>query len=602
MTGPGPDLATRLRPWFEVAIATSPRATYDSEHILYVSDRGGLPEVWSAPREGGEPRRAFASAERVGLVLPSPFGPHAVATVDRGGNESWSVVMWDLEGPGSKVEPRALTHQPEAIHEPGDWRDDHHLVLRSNERDRRYFDICEIDVDAPTAKPVVRLQGDGWHEVAAVRDGSILVARLNSNLDVDLILVQEGRNVVLTPHTGELTIRGADLLGGDIYAAANPGREMTALVRYRPGRTTPEFLKEYAADVELVRTSPRGSAVALTINRQGWSELHIFDTATGEDRGLTSGPRGVIDGLAWFPDGSRVVYALSTPGEGQEVYVRNVETGKEKRFTRSPVPPPSRTPDPKLVTVRATDGLSVPYWEYVPAGRPPRGTIVILHGGPEAQARPGFSRMQAFLVAEGWRVVAPNVRGSSGYGRTYIHADDVERRPDAVRDVRDVVASLVKAGKATPGKIGVYGGSYGGYLVLAALTSYPELFGAAVELVGIANFVTFLEKTGPWRRALREAEYGSLAKDRALLERISPLSHADKIRTPLMVIHGANDPRVPIGEAEQIVASLKRRGVPVEFIRLENAGHHIVRRDDQLGSYGAAAEFLARHLDASSPP
>jgi dipeptidyl aminopeptidase/acylaminoacyl peptidase len=177
-----------------------------------------------------------------------------------------------------------------------------------------------------------------------------------------------------------------------------------------------------------------------------------------------------------------------------------------------------------------------------------------------------------------------------------VHLDDVRQRMDSVRDLRDLVRALSTEGKMAPGRIGIMGGSYGGFMVLAAITSYPNLWGAAVEFYGISNFVTFLEQTGPWRRKVREAEYGSLERDREFLEAISPIHHVDRIRTPLLVAHGQNDPRVPIVEAEQIVEALRKRNVPVEFLRFENEGHGFTRIENQVESYGRAEEFFARHL------
>jgi dipeptidyl aminopeptidase/acylaminoacyl peptidase len=265
--------------------------------------------------------------------------------------------------------------------------------------------------------------------------------------------------------------------------------------------------------------------------------------------------------------------------------------------TRSPTPLPGPAIEPSLHRISAEDGLEVPYWEYAPSSGTPRGTILSVHGGPEAQARPYFySGIHSFLVSEGWRVIEPNVRGSTGYGRTYVHLDDVRRRMDSVRDLRDLVRALASEGKAPPGRVGVFGGSYGGFMVLAAITTYPELFSAAAEFFGIANFVTFLERTGPWRRKVREDEYGSLEHDREYLATISPIHHVDRIVAPLLVAHGDNDVRVPLEETEQIVAALKRRGVPVEFLRYANEGHGFSRLENQLDSYGRTVEFFDRYL------
>ena len=201
-----------------------------------------------------------------------------------------------------------------------------------------------------------------------------------------------------------------------------------------------------------------------------------------------------------------------------------------------------------------------------------------------------------YLVTRGYAVLAPNVRGSTGYGYSYQSLDDVYLRMDSVADLRCAALWLCESGIADPERIAVMGGSYGGFMVLAAVTTYPDLWAAGVDIVGIANFVTFLENTGPWRRRLRESEYGSLERDRAFLEQISPIRYVDRITAPMFVMHGANDPRVPVGEAEQIVAALRIRGVPVEYLRFEDEGHGLVKRANRLLAYPAIARFLDQYM------
>jgi dipeptidyl aminopeptidase/acylaminoacyl peptidase len=216
-----------------------------------------------------------------------------------------------------------------------------------------------------------------------------------------------------------------------------------------------------------------------------------------------------------------------------------------------------------------------------------------VHGGPESQSRPALNAVIQYLAARGIAVAVPNVRGSTGYGKTFTSLDDVERRPDSVRDLA-ALARHLGADRGVP--VGVMGGSYGGYMTLAAITTDPDLWRAAVDIVGIANMVTFLERTGSYRRRLREAEYGSLEHDHDLLVAISPIHHVDRIVAPLLVIHGANDPRVPVDEAEQIVAALRARGREVTYLRYEDEGHGLVRLANRIDAYPQVARFLERHL------
>ncbi|MCI4319364.1 MAG: S9 family peptidase [Thermoplasmata archaeon] len=588
-----PGLDARLRRWLDVPVATQPSFAADGNSVRFVSTASGVPSAWTVELPRGPSRPLGPPGERVGGVFASPTADRAILSVDRGGNEHWQLVETDLRG-GATPQTRALTEAPATIHLAGGWdRDGRSFYFSSNLRDPRFFDVHRLDLESGRTRLV---HGeDALLQVYATGRGELLVGRLRTNLDVDLLRVGGSGVELLNPHEQEMTVLSATFGHDAVYAAANPGREFTSLIRFRPGRTGHEFLAEYPGDVEIVRASPDGRRLAMSVNREGWSESHLFDLATLEDRAFTSGPRGVIDSLDWAPDSSAFAYSLGTP-DGNDLYLRFVETGKERRLTRPPDPVPSVVNPPKLGSVKVPDGVRVPYWVYAPADGPIRGTIFDIHGGPEAQARPSFNRATAFLVGEGYRVIAPNVRGSMGYGRTFVHLDDVRRRMDSVRDLHDLVAALRANGTLDRAPVGVKGGSYGGFMVLAAIATYPELFAAAVDIVGIANFVTFLSETGPWRRRLREVEYGSLADDRAFLESISPIHHVDQIRTPLLVIHGANDPRVPLHEAEQIVEQLKRRGREVDLLAFPDEGHGVVRKENQRVALAQIARFFARHL------
>jgi dipeptidyl aminopeptidase/acylaminoacyl peptidase len=226
--------------------------------------------------------------------------------------------------------------------------------------------------------------------------------------------------------------------------------------------------------------------------------------------------------------------------------------------------------------------------------KPP--VVVQVHGGPESQSQTSFNPVTQYLVNRGYAVLAPNVRGSTGYGRTYTHLDDVDKRLDSVADLKAAVDWLRESKKVDADRVAVMGGSYGGFMTLSALTTYPELWAAGVDIIGIANFETFLRNTGAYRRHWRIPEYGDPDRDQELFRRISPIHHVDRINAPLIVIQGDNDPRVPLSESEQIVDAVKRRGLPVEFLRFPDEGHGLVKLQNKLVAYPAIGEFLDRHL------
>jgi dipeptidyl aminopeptidase/acylaminoacyl peptidase len=276
--------------------------------------------------------------------------------------------------------------------------------------------------------------------------------------------------------------------------------------------------------------------------------------------------------------------------------------GEPQRLTRSATAgiPVGSFRRPEIVRYPTFDGREIPALFYEPGetseNAPP--VVVNVHGGPEAQSRPLFAPITQYLLGRDYAVFAPNVRGSTGYGKAYTHLDDVYLRMDSVKDLAYASEWLRSKGHE---RIAIMGGSYGGFMVLAALTEYPELWSAGVDIVGIASMVTFLENTGSYRRALREPEYGSLEKDRPFLESISPIHKAGEITAPLMVIHGKNDPRVPVGEAEQIVERVRGSGGVVEYLLYEDEGHGLTKLKNRLDAYPKIAAFLDEHLDREGP-
>jgi dipeptidyl aminopeptidase/acylaminoacyl peptidase len=307
-------------------------------------------------------------------------------------------------------------------------------------------------------------------------------------------------------------------------------------------------------------------------------------------------PEGIVGGFEFSPDGERLAFTLTGPNHNPDVWVVALPDGKARRLTRSSTAgiPPRTFRRPRVVRYPTFDGREIPAFFYEPETSPENAPVVVnVHGGPESQSRPLFAPVTQYLLGRGYAVFAPNVRGSTGYGKAYTHLDDVYLRMDSVKDLAYAAEWLRDRGHE---RVAVMGGSYGGFMVLAALTEYPELWTAGVDIVGIANMVTFLENTSSYRRALREPEYGSLERDRGFLEFISPLHKAEEITAPLMVIHGKNDPRVPVGEAEQIVEKVKKNGGAVEYLLYEDEGHGLVKLKNRLDAYPKIAAFLDKHF------
>jgi dipeptidyl aminopeptidase/acylaminoacyl peptidase len=549
-----------------------------SGELGYLADVTGLLQLWRVAPDGIHEQVTFGG-ERVTAALPSPAQERWVIARDTGGNERHALFAIDPAG-GPEL---ALTDAPDAIHVPGAFSPDgSQVAFTHTQRNGVDFDLAVVSTTGGRRRELAA--PGGWSHVLDWSDHGILVQRATTPFDHDLFLVdpQSGLQTHLTPHDGEVAYDAARMLPeGSVLCACDAGSEFARLALLRGG-VEPELLTADDGDVENVELDGSRTRRAWTVNRDGESEVWLDGVRV---EGL---PGGVVSALAFAPDGSLTITA-GPPDDSTDVWTAAPVV---TRRTRSAVGGLDRSGfvRPVSAEVESFDGRRIPYLRFGPAGRP---ALCWVHGGPESQFRPQMAPVIQYLCAQGITVAAPNVRGSTGYGRTYHHLDDVELRLDSVSDLA-ALARALGAGAGTP--VGVMGGSYGGYMTMAAITEHPELWACAVNIVGIVNFVTFLERTGAYRRALREAEYGSLEHDRAFLESISPIRKIERIACPLMVIHGANDPRVPVGEAEQVVAALRAREAPVEYLRYEDEGHGITRLPNRLDCYPRVAAFLQRHL------
>jgi dipeptidyl aminopeptidase/acylaminoacyl peptidase len=563
-----PDIAAFLR----IRSAHSPLWLDGGERLAFLSDITGIPQLWAMPATGGWPDQLTFAAERVSGAVAGAGGSLLAFGRDVGGNERDRLWL---------AEPERPLAEADAIHALGAFSPDGALLAFTHtERNGTDFDLAVLEVATGHRR---ELELEGWNVVCDFTAHGILVARAHSNVAHDLYLVDpaDGEPRPLTAHAEAAQYLPARLCDdGTVLCASDRGNEHQRLARLREDGSL-EFLTADDADVEAIEV--HGDRVAYVRNVEGSSRL-VLDGEVVD--GL---PDGVFGGLAFSPDGRRLALHIAPADGATDVYVVGDGVARVTRSSLGGVPRDVfRTPE--LHELTASDGVRVPYFLFGPRDAP---TLCHVHGGPESQARPALNAVIQYLAARGISVAVPNVRGSTGYGKTFTALDDVEKRPDAVRDLAELAIDL-GARRGVP--VGVMGGSYGGYMTLAAISEYPDLWRAAVCIVGIANFVTFLERTGSYRRKLREAEYGSLEHDRDLLERLSPIHHVDRITAPLMVIHGANDPRVPVHEAEQIVAALQERGREVVYLRYDDEGHGLVRLANRIDAYPQVAAFLERTL------
>jgi dipeptidyl aminopeptidase/acylaminoacyl peptidase len=311
---------------------------------------------------------------------------------------------------------------------------------------------------------------------------------------------------------------------------------------------------------------------------------------------------GILGGLTFNKDQGQLAFSFSSANHPSDIWLYDLTTRQLTQVTTSDTSgiKQSSFVTPRQIRYKTFDKREISGWYYEPAAtrsaKERFPVIVSVHGGPEGQERPGFSPLYQYYLSRGYAILAPNVRGSTGYGKTFTHLDDVKKREDSVKDLAYAVDWLKGPGRADPKRIAVTGGSYGGYMTLAAITLYPHLWAAAVDTVGISNWESFLNNTSSYRRRSREVEYGRLDTDIDFLRSISPLRKVDQIKCPLFVIQGKNDPRVPYTEAEQIVAALRKKGGIVEYKLYDDEGHGVAKLKNRLELYPMVADFLDKYL------
>jgi dipeptidyl aminopeptidase/acylaminoacyl peptidase len=583
--------------------------------LSFLLDTTGVGQVWTLSEPGAWPTQRTFYEEPVSFVTASPERPELVFGMDEGGNERLQLYRLDEDGQVTN-----LTATPEAKHRWGGWdHDGERFAFASNRRDESVFDVYVQHRTETDEAADLRFEGDGWLSVGgwSPDDDRLVLSKAYSSFDQDVYVLDlaSGDRTHLTPHEGSVRYSSVQWgPEGDLYLVTDEDSDTLEVVRMDAetgDTTTVRTGGEW--NIDGVAVDEETGLLAYSRNVDGYTELTLGELAgptSIEEFAVPTLPGDVAGGVSFGPDGDRLAFSTSGRAVNTNVYVADVaelrtsasttETAVQ-RWTHASTAgiPPETFAEPDLVHYETFDGREIPAFFSVPDGADAGDdlpVIVDVHGGPESQRRPAFSGLIQYFLSRGYAVFEPNVRGSTGYGKAYTHLDDVEKRMDSVRDLNAAVDWLQSQAVVDPDRIVAKGGSYGGFMVLAALTEYPDRWAAGVDSVGIANFVTFLENTGEWRRELREAEYGSLTEDRDFLEAISPINNIERIEAPLFVLHGANDPRVPVGEAEQIADEAREQGVPVEKLVFEDEGHGISKLDNRIEAYTRVVDFLDEHV------
>ena len=601
------EIAYSLKRYLSIKSACAPEFSPDGQRVAYLSDLTGVPQIWMTGLSGSRaPQQITLEDERVGFLSFAPKSDRIAYGVDRGGSERFQIHM--LEGAGESVVK--LTDDPGVIHNWGDWSpEEESIAFSSNARSQEYFDIYVQNLGDRSTEMVYQFDGYAYPVAWSPDASKLLFEVAHAPFDQDLFLLELDDKTadLLTPHSGDAAFYSPtfDETGRYVYCATDRGKEFAAVARIDSASHDLEYLYAEDWDIEGLSGTRDMKTFAFTVNEGGASRLMVWDVEEKAPRELSL-PKGVVGGLDWSNDGRKLAFSLSSSSANPDVWMYEFEGqgslgGRLSRVTTSSTcgVPASSFVEPELVKTRSFDELEVPSYLYLPKmGTPPFPLIVLLHGGPESQFRPGFSPLMQFFLRLGFGVLATNFRGSTGYGRRYTHLDDVRGRMDTVKDAELALRHVLEKYPIDSKKVAAWGGSYGGFMVLACLYSNPGMWAAGVDIVGISNFVTFLKKTGPWRRKLRIAEYGDPEKDKEFLESISPNNNASLISSPLFIIHGTNDPRVPIGGAEQIAANLKRLGREAHVMKFDDEGHGLIKLKNKIAGYTAAVEFLMGHISA----
>jgi len=611
-----PEISERLQPYQNTRGAAFSAFARDGSRMFISTRFGNVTQLHRVDMPGGARHQLTFANEPVRGASSRPGHDDLLYSMDVGGGEFFQLFLFDP----NRGQARRLT-DGRSRNTGGAWsRDGRQLAFSSTRRDGRSNDVWVMAVDDTASARVVLPAPDGSFWGAADWDAAgerLLVGNYVSVTDsrIHLLDLRTGRHQRIAGdprRPGTHAPLGFDRDGRGFFLLTDAGGEFQRLAYQPLPRGRMQILTdEIPWDVGSFTQSRDRTRAAFVTNEGGISRLYLMDPASRRFRRVEAVPMGVIFGLEFSEDNRRLAVTLTSASSPSDAYTLELGAdplahGDLTRWTFSEVGglDPARFVTPELVQFRSFDDREIPAFVYRPRGQAPHPVVINIHGGPEAQSRPGFSSVfQSWINEFGIAVIDPNVRGSTGYGRTYVGLDDGMRREDAVRDIGALLDWIAAQPDLDQNRVMVYGGSYGGYMVLASMMHFGDRLRGGVNIVGISDFVTFLENTESYRRDLRRVEYGDERDPamRAFFERISPLRNAERITAPLFVLHGQNDPRVPVSEAEQIVREVRANGYPVWYMNALNEGHGFARRENQDLMRDLVAHFFEQHLLPAEP-
>lgn len=568
------------------------------------------PQLHLVRQAGGARRQITFSREPMGSASFRPgAGESMVYSQDAGGGEFFQLYLYDFTEGRTTLLTDGKSRNTNPQWSPSGDR----LVWTSTRRNGRDNDVWIADPGKPDeARLLAELNGGGWGVTDWSPDGTRLALTefISANLShLWLLDAATGTKERLTPESATPVARSGAQFSADgksLYYTSDEGGEFQQLGRMDlTDRKFQPLTGDIPWDVETFDLSPDGRMLAFASNEAGRSVLHLQPTGPGPAApALPALPAGVIGGLAWHDNGNDLAFSLTAARSPADVFVVDTSKGKLERWTDSETGGlnPETFQEPRTISLKSFDGLPVSGFLYRPdpAKFPgPRPVLVNIHGGPEGQSRPVFQARNNYWLNElGIALLYPNVRGSEGYGKTYLALDNGFKREDSVKDIGAFLDWIATDPGCDPARVAVTGGSYGGYMSLACLIQHGARLRCGIDIVGISNFLTFLQNTQDYRRDLRRVEYGDERDPamKAFLAKISPTENAAKIQKPLFVVQGRNDPRVPLTEAEQMVAAVRANGTPVWYLMARDEGHGFAKKPNADYQFHATIVFLREHL------
>jgi dipeptidyl aminopeptidase/acylaminoacyl peptidase len=575
--------------------------------MLITTRFGDTPQLHLVKSPGGARQQLtfFPDAVPGGRFHPNG-GDYVVFVKDSGGGEWYQIYRYDL-----KTGDVTLLTDGKSRNLPGPWSSGgDQIAYMSTRRTGKDTDLWVMNPADPNSdRLLTKLEGGGWQpQDWSPDDKKILLTEELSINETYLWLVDTttGEKIALTPRdVKEKIFYGDAQFGKDgkgIYVTTDKDAEFQRLAYLDFASHQPKYLTSIAWDVERFDLAHDGKRIAFVTDEEGVSVLHVMDTATQKEMALPKLPVGVIGSVRWHRNGRELGFSLNNARSSGDCYSLDVTSGNVERWTASETAVKTDAfPAAELVRWKSFDGKMISGFLYKPAPKftGKRPVLVMIHGGPEGQSQPTFlGRTNYYLNEMGIAVIVPNVRGSTGYGKTFTLLDNGFKRDDSYKDINALFDWIAARPDLDADRIAVTGGSYGGHMTLAVSTFYSDRIRCSVDIVGMSNLVTFLEHTEAYRRDLRRVEYGDERdpKMREYLEKIAPMNNIDKIKKPMFVIAGKNDPRVPVSESQQIADALKKQGTPVWLLIAKDEGHGYRKKSNQDFQFYATVEFLQQYL------